>query len=79
MAEQASPRSRVTESLAWATTALGVGVALGAAVAGPIIDADGASRAFLVPLAAAALALASTTALPPVRPRDPLPSVPVTG
>lgn len=64
MAEHASPRARVTESLSWTTTALGVGVAMGAAVAGPIIDGAGASRAFVVPLVAAAVAVTASIGLP---------------
>jgi len=64
LAEQASSRSRVTEALAWTSTALGVGVAIGAALVGPIIDARGADAAFVVPLAAAIVASASSVLLP---------------
>jgi hypothetical protein len=66
LAEQTSPRSRVTESLAWIATALGIGVAIGAAVAGPIIDGAGASAAYGVALGAGVLAVLSATLLPPV-------------
>lgn len=66
LAEQSSPRSRVTESLAWASTALGVGVAVGAALVGPIIDERGAEAAFVVPVAAAAVAWASCLLLPAI-------------
>lgn len=64
LAEQASPRSRVTEALAWTSTALGVGVAIGAALVGPIIDTRGAAAAFVVPVAAAALACTASILLP---------------
>ncbi len=64
LAEQASPRSRVTEALAWTSTALGVGVAIGAALVGPIIDTRGADAAFVVPVAAAAVACAASVLLP---------------
>jgi predicted MFS family arabinose efflux permease len=37
-----------TEAFAWTTTALAAGVALGAAVTGAIVDADGAGLAFVV-------------------------------
>lgn len=67
LAEQSSPRTRVTESLAWASTALGVGVAIGAALVGPIIDDRGADAAFVVPVAAAAVAWAACLLLPPSR------------
>jgi MFS family permease len=64
LAEQASPRSRVTEALAWTSTALGVGVAIGAALVGPIIDTRGADAAFVVPVVAAAVACAASGLLP---------------
>lgn len=64
LAEHAASRSRVTESLAWTVTALGIGVAVGAAVAGPIIDARGAPAAFTVPVSAAAAAVLSAGLLP---------------
>ncbi|KQY59439.1 hypothetical protein ASD11_07690 [Aeromicrobium sp. Root495] len=50
------PPSRLTEALTWTTTGLAVGVAPGAAVAGRIIDHQGASAGFLVPLVACVLA-----------------------
>jgi Major Facilitator Superfamily len=42
------PARRLTEGITWVTTGLGLGVALGAAVAGRIIDELGASPAFWV-------------------------------
>ncbi len=46
--QQRSPAERLTEALAWSSTALGIGVALGAAVSGQIIDRVDPSAAFLV-------------------------------
>lgn len=74
LVEQSSPRSRVTEALAWTSTAVGVGVAAGAALVGPIIDAAGASAAFVVPAAAAAAALVASLTMPAGRPSTPLPT-----
>lgn len=53
-----------TEAFAWMTTALGAGVAIGAAAAGAIIDADGTALAFVAAGAAGlvAAALAATRA-----------------
>ena len=48
--------SRLTEGLAWISTALGIGVAIGAAVAGPVVERVGASEAFYFSFAAGALA-----------------------
>ena len=47
---------RLTEGLAWVSTAIGVGVSAGSAVSGVLVDAVGAHRAFVVPVAAGALA-----------------------
>lgn len=55
VAELVAP-SRLTEGLAWVSTAIGVGVASGSAVSGAVVDAAGAHRAFVVPVAAGALA-----------------------
>lgn len=56
LVEAEVPASRLTEGLAWIGTALNVGVALGAAVAGPVIDEAGASPAFLIALGSGLLA-----------------------
>jgi predicted MFS family arabinose efflux permease len=70
LAEQTSPRSRLNESLAWTSTALGIGVAVGAALAGPIIDTRGASAAFGVAVAAGVVAVLSAAVVPgPARAR----------
>lgn len=54
------PARRLTEGLTWIGTALGVGVAIGSAVAGPIIDSTGAHAGFLVATASGAVAVAAT-------------------
>ncbi len=54
--EQAVPRSRLTEGMAIVETALVVGLAPGAALAGRVIDSHGASRAYLVSLVAGLVA-----------------------
>jgi MFS family permease len=46
------PASHLTESLTWAITGLSLGLTIGAATAGRAVDTFGASRAFLVPVAA---------------------------
>lgn len=56
MVQAEVPASRLTEGLAWVSTALGAGVAVGAAVAGPVVDRIGPSEAFLFSFAAGALA-----------------------
>lgn len=53
--EREVPPTRLTEALTWSTTGMAVGVAPGAAVAGAVIDAHGASAGFLVPLVAGVL------------------------
>ena len=58
LVEQLVPRVRLTEGMTWISTGLAVGVAAGAALAGRVIDAHGASAAFAVPAAAAAVAAA---------------------
>jgi MFS family permease len=56
LAEVLVPRAAVTEAFTWIGTALGLGVAVGASVAGKIVDASGANTAFLVATIAAAAA-----------------------
>jgi len=56
LAELLVPRTAVTEAFTWIGTAIGLGVAVGASVAGKIVDVVGANSAFLVATAAAALA-----------------------
>ncbi|WP_067436429.1 MFS transporter [Nocardioides jensenii] len=57
--ERAVPASRLTEGMAILHTGLGVGVAPGAAFAGLLIDAYGASPAYVVPVAAGVLGAAA--------------------
>lgn len=47
------PPSRLTEGLAWMSTAINIGVSIGAAVTGPILDNHGARAGFLVVIASA--------------------------
>lgn len=49
------PAGTLTEGLAWTSTGLIVGVTIGAALAGPLIDAVGAADSFGLPVAAAVL------------------------
>lgn len=56
LVELGVPPRRLTESLAWTTTGMSAGVAIGAAAAGIVIDAFGASPGFAVPLVAGAVA-----------------------
>jgi MFS family permease len=56
LAEIIVPRTAVTEAFTWIGTALGLGVAVGASVAGKIVDMSGANTAFLVSTIAAAIA-----------------------
>ncbi|MYS25228.1 Predicted arabinose efflux permease, MFS family [Streptomyces sp. DvalAA-14] len=58
LVEQLVPRQRLTEGITWTSTGLAVGVAAGAALAGRVIDAHGASAAFAVPVCAAVVAVA---------------------
>ena len=55
LVERLVPRRALTEGLSWSTTALTVGVTVGAAVAGPMVDAYGASVAFRFSAASAVL------------------------
>ena len=56
LAELLVPRAAVTEAFTWIGTALGLGVAIGASVAGKIVDTSGANACFLVATVAAAVA-----------------------
>lgn len=65
--EKHVPPARLTEGIAWTTTGVAIGVAPGAAVAGWLIDRDGASAGFWVPLIAGlAAAIVSFGFRPPV-------------
>jgi MFS family permease len=56
LVERLVPGHRLTEGLSWLTTALRIGITVGAPVAGRVADAYGAGSGFGVPLAAALLA-----------------------
>ena len=56
LAEVLVPRAAVTEAFTWIGTALGLGVAVGASVAGKIVDVFGANASFLVATVAAGVA-----------------------
>jgi predicted MFS family arabinose efflux permease len=62
LVEKTMPRSRLTEGMTFVETAAIAGVAPGAAVAGQVIDAHGASAAYLVSLAAGLVAAISALA-----------------
>ncbi len=52
LVESLMPPGTLTEGLAWVTTGLIVGVTIGAALSGPLIDNFGAQRAFVLPAVA---------------------------
>ncbi|MGW4029267.1 MFS transporter [Streptomyces sp. NPDC004838] len=51
------PREKLTEGMTWTSTGLAVGVALGSAAAGWVVDAAGARTGYAVPTVAGALAV----------------------
>jgi len=55
-------RDRLTEGLNWVGAALGVGVSIGASIAGALIDRSGSHGGFLVVGDAAGLAVVATLA-----------------
>jgi MFS family permease len=59
LAELLVPRAAVTEAFTWIGTALALGVAVGASVAGKTVDVAGANAGFLVATVAAAVATAA--------------------
>ncbi|MBH5333968.1 MFS transporter [Streptomyces pactum] len=52
LVEKTVPPSKLTEGMTWAITGLSVGVALGAAVSGSVVDRHGPDGGFLVAIAA---------------------------
>jgi MFS family permease len=58
LAEVLVPRAAVTEAFTWIGTALALGVAVGASLAGKLVDLAGANTAFLVATGAAGVAAA---------------------
>jgi MFS family permease len=79
LAEQTVPPSRLTEGMAFVQVGIVAGVAPGAALAGVVIDAHGASPAYLVCVAGGAVAvLASLAVRASEVPRKPSAPVPAT-
>jgi len=64
LVESATPRARLTESMAMVQTGLVAGVAPGAAASGFVVDSAGASAAYLVSLGAGVLAAVAALSLP---------------
>ena len=62
--EQGVPAQRLTEGIALSHTGLAAGLAPGAALAGLVIDAHGASPSYLVALAGGVVAAVGSLALP---------------
>ncbi|MGC9543329.1 MFS transporter [Streptomyces sp. UG1] len=56
--EEHVPRAQLTEGMTWVSTGLAVGVALGSAMAGWVIDAAGAGAGYGVPAVSGAVAVA---------------------
>ena len=59
LVEQIVPPARLTEGLTWLVTGLIIGVAIGAAGSGWMVDAFGASSGFWLAIAAGAVVLGS--------------------
>jgi MFS family permease len=57
MVDEAAPAGTLTEAFAWLSTAIGIGAAAGAAIAGTLADHAGPSAAFVLAGAAGAIAL----------------------
>ncbi|MCM6776475.1 MFS transporter [Nocardia sp. CDC159] len=57
LVESTVPARMLTEALTWSTAGLGLGVAIGPAAAGPLIDAYGANAGFWIAVAAGAFLL----------------------
>jgi predicted MFS family arabinose efflux permease len=56
LVETEVPASRLTEGMTWVSTGIAIGIAPGAAIAGQVIDAHGASTAYWVPVVSGLLA-----------------------
>lgn len=57
LVERLVPEHRLTEGMTWLLAGLNVGVALGAAISGQVVDGGGAQAGFIVALCAGALVL----------------------
>jgi MFS family permease len=67
LTEQRVPAARLTEGMAFVQTGIVAGVAPGAAIGGAVVDASGASTAYLVSLAAGLLGILAAQLLPRTR------------
>ncbi|AOP49379.1 MFS transporter [Streptomyces lydicus] len=76
LVEEHVPRAQLTEGMTWTSTGLAVGVALGSSAAGWVVDASGAARGYLVPVAAGVLA--ALVAFAGYRKLRPQPTLPMT-
>jgi MFS family permease len=66
--ERMVARERLTEGLSWMGTGLGIGVAVGSGIAGPVIDANGYAGGFVVTVCCAGVAaLIAVSSLPFLR------------
>ncbi|MFH8684309.1 MFS transporter [Streptomyces lydicus] len=75
LVEEHVPRAQLTEGMTWTSTGLAVGVALGSSAAGWVVDASGAARGYLVPVAAGVLAaLVAFAGYRKLRPQPTLPT-----
>ena len=68
LVEQRVPAARLTEGMAFIHTGLAAGLAPGAAISGLVVDAAGASPAYLVSAGAGLVAVLAAQTLPRVRP-----------
>jgi MFS family permease len=64
LVEQSVPPARLTEGMTFVTTGLAAGLAPGSAIAGAVVDAHGASPAYLVSAAAGLVAALTAQTLP---------------
>ena len=64
LTEQRVPPARLTEGMAFVQTGIVAGVAPGAAIGGAVVDASGASTAYLVSIAAGVLGILAAQTLP---------------
>jgi MFS family permease len=67
LTEQRVPPARLTEGMAFVQTGIVAGVAPGAAIGGAVVDAAGASPAYLVSIAAGLVGILAAQALPRAR------------
>lgn len=71
LVEETVPATRLTEGITWLTTGIALGVSAGAVLSGHLIEARGASTAFLVPVAAGAVGVVAAWLTRPAPTRAP--------